>query len=576
MLSGFDAKILNLLREKFILSDEQYAEVESVFKESENGKTIDQVLIAEKQFIDEETYLSVLAEAAGMPPINLEKVKPDPELRDEIPEELVTYHNVFPVAKLGEILTVAVTNPFDIIRHDDFKVIVGYELKKCVTTVGSLETAVQRFYHAEDLKVKEFLESFSDGTVEDVDRRDEDDEEIDLEKVQTKEGEVVDIINKILINSVRTRCSDIHFEPMENHMRVRSRIDGVLRETAVIPKKFAKKLVTRIKVMTNEMDISETRLPQDGSFRLLIGGKKIDFRVSSLPTVRGEKIEIRIMDKTILNFTLEELGFSDQVLENVKWAIHQPYGMILCNGPTGCGKTTTLYTCLKEIQDVTENITTVEEPVEYEIFGINQVNVQPDQGRTFPAALRSILRQDPDTILIGEIRDAETIDIAIKAALTGHRVFSTLHTSDAASTIQRILGLGAEPFLIGSALLLILSQRLPRKLCEHCKEVMTRPTTESLIHFGFTEEQAEDTTYDLFKAVGCDRCDHTGYTGRFAICESLRVDEEISKMIIERRNTFEIQKRAVEKGMQTLRQAGVEAIIKGMTTFEEIKKVTGM
>ena len=528
-LSGFDLKILNLLKQKRLLSEDQFSEAQNIYEQSGNNKTIDEILI-ENNFLDEEMYMSIVADAASLPPINLDKVKPDPALRDEIPEDLVQYHKIFPFAKVGNTLSVAVTNPFDVISHDDFKVIVGHELKKTVSTVPGIQRAMHSFYHAEDIKVNEFLSGFEqeEDTVQLRERNDDD--EVDLENVETKEGEVVDVVNKILINSVRSRCSDIHFEPQEHNLRVRSRIDGVLSETAVIPKRLARRLVSRLKVMTTEMDISETRLPQDGSFRVLIGGKHIDFRISSLPTVRGEKIEVRIMDKSILNFTLEELGFNQQVLDNVRWAIHQPYGMILCNGPTGCGKTTTLYTCLQEIQDISENITTVEEPVEYEIYGINQVNVQPDKGRTFPAALRSILRQDPDTILIGEIRDTETIDIAVKAALTGHRVFSTLHTSDAASTIQRILGLGIEPFLVGSSLLLILSQRLPRKLCPHCKEVMARPDTESLLHFGFTREMAEDTTYDLFKAVGCEKC-KTGYTGRFAICESLRVDEEISKML---------------------------------------------
>jgi len=574
-LSGFDSKILNLLKEKHLLSNDQYGEIEELYNKSKNNKTIDEILI-ENDYLDEEMYISTIAEASSLAPINLDKVHPDLELKEEIPEDLVTYHNIFPIAKVGNTLSVAVTNPFDVISHDDFKVIVGYELKKTISTVSGIQRAVKKFYHAEDLKVNEFLSGFSDEDDDNVEVKEHmEDEEVDLENVEAKAGEVVDVVNKILINSVRTRCSDIHFEPQEKSLRVRSRIDGVLSETSIIPKRLARKLVSRLKVMTSEMDISESRLPQDGSFRLLIGGKHVDFRISSLPTVRGEKIEVRIMDKSILNFSLEELGFNQQVLDNVRWAINQPYGMILCNGPTGCGKTTTLYTCLQEIQDVTENITTVEEPVEYEIYGVNQVNVQPDQGRTFPSALRSILRQDPDTILIGEIRDSETIDIAVKAALTGHRVFSTLHTSDAASTIQRILGLGLEPFLVGSSLLLILSQRLPRKLCPHCKETMPRPTNESLIHFGFSEETAEDTTYDLFKAVGCSKC-KTGYTGRFAICESLRVDEEIAKMIIEKHNSYEIKNRAVEKGMKTLRESGIEAITKGMTTFEEVKKVTGL
>ncbi|MFC1582973.1 GspE/PulE family protein, partial [Planctomycetota bacterium] len=490
-LTGFNAKILRLLRDQQILDSEQYKQAVEMAEHATDGGQIDEILIA-NEMIDEEMYISAVGESSGLPPINLDKVHPEKDMREDVPEDLVEYHKIFPIARIGNVLTVAVTNPFDIINHDDFKVIVGYDLKKVISTGSAINRAIERLYHAEDKMVQEFLSEFSDDddNVELRERRADDEE--DLADAEGEAGDIVDIINKILISAVNARCTDIHFEPQEKQIRVRTRTDGILSEMAVIPKRFAKNMATRIKVMTTEMDIAERRMPQDGSFRVLISGRHIDFRVSSLPTVMGEKMVMRILDKGILNFGLEELGFDEQVLENVKWAIHQPYGMILCNGPTGCGKTTTLYTCIQDINDITENISTVEEPVEYEVYGINQVNVQPEQGRTFPAALRSLLRQDPDTILIGEIRDLETIDIAVKAALTGHRVFSTLHTSDAAGTITRILGLGVEPFLLGSSLLLILSQRLPRRLCDRCKEPLARPTVESLLHFGFTEEEAND------------------------------------------------------------------------------------
>jgi type IV pilus assembly protein PilB len=350
----------------------------------------------------------------------------------------------------------------------------------------------------------------------------------------------------------------------------------MLSEMTTLPKQYAKNLATRIKVMTSEMDISERRMPQDGGFRVIIDQRHIDFRVSSLPIVYGEKIVTRILDKAILNYSLADLGFEENVLKTLDWAIHQPYGMILCNGPTGCGKTTTLYTCIKDLNDISENLTTVEEPVEYEVYGINHVNVQVDQGRSFPAALRSILRQDPDTILIGEIRDAETIDIAVKAALTGHLVFSTLHTSDAASTITRILGLGVEPFLVGSSLLCIVSQRLARRLCVNCRRAMARPTPAALMHFGFEEAEAHDTSIEYFEAVGCPKCENTGYRGRFAVSECMRIDEDMAKLITASSPAYELAKAAVAKGMQPLRRAGISAIKRGITSFDEIKKTSGV
>ncbi|MFH1708314.1 MAG: ATPase, T2SS/T4P/T4SS family [Planctomycetota bacterium] len=575
-LTGFAVKVLTLLKERELIDQAAAAKVTELAEQAGDKKTIDEILI-ENGFIDEEMFIYTLSTTMRMPPINLDKVTSDPALKDDIPEDLVNFYHVFPLTRVGKVLTVAVANPADVISHDDFKVIVGLELHKTLSTVPAIKRAVQRLYHAEDKKVAEFLNEFKDESPDAVELRDRKAEETEEDLASRELGnDVTDVINKILLNAVRSKCTDIHFEPMEKHLRVRTRRDGVLSEMTTLPRQFSKNLATRIKVMTSQMDISERRMPQDGSFRVIIDQRHIDFRVSSLPIVYGEKIVTRILDKAILNYSLADLGFEENVLKTIDWAIHQPYGMILCNGPTGCGKTTTLYTCIKDLNNIAENLTTVEEPVEYEIYGINQVSVQVEQGRSFPAALRSILRQDPDTILIGEIRDPETIDIAVKAALTGHLVFSTLHTSDAASTITRILGLGVEPFLVGSSLLCIVSQRLARRLCIQCRQPMARPTPAALMHFGFEEAEAHDTSIEYFEAVGCAKCDNTGYRGRFAVSECLRVDEEMSKLITDSRPAYELSQAAIAKGMQPLRRSGINAIKHGISTFEEIKKVSGV
>lgn len=571
-VSPFDRKVLDILRTNQIIDEENSKEVISLL-EREDELTVDEALI-DNEYVDEETYIGLIANSVNMSPINLRKVKASPELKDEIPEDILNYHKLFPISRLGNILTVAVGNPFDIINHDDFKIVVGYELQKVISTVPAIKKAIYDTYHKEDIELQSFMEGVEDANIE-LKKKDNH-EVLDLAEMAEKSGEneVVDLVNKIILSAVRKGASDIHFEPFEKVVRVRIRIDGSLEETTTPPKRFERYIASRLKIMTDEMDISERRRPQDGRFQLKIDNRLVDFRVSALPTVHGEKLVLRILDRANLKTGLAELGFEKEIMDGVDWAIHQPHGMILVTGPTGSGKSTTLYSCIQEVMDVTENITTVEEPVEYELDGINQVDVKPKQGLTFSGALRSILRQDPDTILLGEIRDAETIEIAIKAALTGHRVFSTLHTNDAPSTITRIIDMGIEPFLVSSTVLCILAQRLGKRLCDACKEPVSKRDIKKMIKFGFTEEQANDKSYELFKSVGCDKCGGKGFKGRFALTELLKLDEEIREMIVKGDSTIAITKVAIEKDMLTLRKCGIRSIIKGLTSMEEVKKIT--
>ncbi len=570
-ISKFDQKILDILTQNEMLMDDYKGEI--IQKLETEDRSIDEVLI-EGEYIDEESYIGCMANASNLPPINLKKVTPDPELREEIPEDVVEYNNVFPVARIGNTLTVAVGNPFDIIKHDDFKIIVGYDLQKVVSSVKTIKEVAYAYYHQQEIELNNFMDGVEgDEGVEEVKK---DGENVDLADLTSGSGEneVVDLVNKIILDSVRRGASDIHFEPFEKYVRVRVRIDGDLEEVTRPPKRFERYIASRLKIMTDEMDIAERRIPQDGKFQLIIDRGRVDFRVSSLPTVHGEKVVLRILDKSNLSTGLDELNFEPEIREGIDWTIHQPNGMFLVTGPTGSGKSTTLYSCIQEVVDIRENISTVEEPVEYEVEGINQVNVRPKQGMSFPAALRSLLRQDPDTILVGEIRDLETITIAIQAALTGHRVFSTLHTNSAPETISRVLDMGVEPFLVSSAMLAVLAQKLGRRLCENCKQEDFEHTPEKLKAFGFSDAELNDTSYTIFRANGCDKCNGKGYKGRYALTEFLKIDDETKRMIVQGKSIDDIKGYALTQGMLTLRKCGIRAIMKGFGTLEDIKSCT--
>jgi type IV pilus assembly protein PilB len=462
------------------------------------------------------------------------------------------------------------SDPSNIYAMDDIKFLTGYNVEVVVAPESTINRAFERYY--EGLDYQNILAAFG-GEGEDVNVVDEE-ERVDMEELEasSKEAPVVRLVNLVLVDAVKRGASDIHVEPYEKDFRIRYRIDGVLYEVMRPPMKLKNAITSRIKIMS-DLDIAERRLPQDGRIKLVMGKEKeVDFRVSVLPTLHGEKVVMRILDKSALNLDLTKLGFNEEQLRAFREAIHQPWGMVLVTGPTGSGKSTTLYSALTELNQTTENISTAEDPVEINVPGINQVQMSDSIGLNFSAALRSFLRQDPDIIMVGEVRDFETAEIAIKAALTGHLVLSTLHTNDAPSTVNRLLNMGIEPFLVTSAVNLILAQRLVRRICKDCKTEFTDVNRQTLIDIGIPEEEAKTLT--VYKGAGCRTCGNTGYKGRVALYEIMPITDEIKEFILQGYSAIELKREAMKSGMQTLRQSGIEKIKDGMTTLEEVARVT--
>ncbi|HEC70156.1 MAG TPA: type II/IV secretion system protein, partial [Candidatus Omnitrophica bacterium] len=476
-------------------------------------------------------------------------------------------HKVIPVGKISNTLTVAMSDPLNIFALDDLKKLTGLEINPVLASSADIEAALESFYQeSAKEEIENILEKSSSSKLELVqeEKRPSEDETVVLKEV--KEGPVVKITNLILTKAVEEKASDVLIEPMEKSMRVRFRIDGVLCEREAPPLNMQPLITSRIKVMAN-LDIAEHRLPQDGRFRMRIGSKDVDFRVSIVPSVLGEKVALRILDKSQALLNLDALGFEEGVVEKIKQVSLRPHGMIISCGPTGCGKTTTLYSILKYIDSPEKNIITVEDPIEYELKGINQVQVRPEVGLTFASSLRSILRQDPDIIMVGEIRDFDTVDIAIKAALTGHLVLSTLHTTTACGSVTRLVNMGVEPFLVTSSLLGVLAQRLLRKLCLECREEGEVP--EYVRKVLNLEKEVK-----VYKPKGCKKCGNTGYRGRIGICEFLEITETIKELILKSSPEGNLKERARQEGMQTLREDAVLKLKKGLTSLEEVLRVT--
>jgi len=580
-VAGYNRKLTTLLRKHELVADDQLKLLgEKAGKESLMLAT----LVVHENLIDEITLLGLVAEDCGLPPLDLDKMKIDLDGMTELnkgepplTEEMAKFHCVVPLALVGSYLTLAVANPYDVVMLDDIKITVGRQILPVVSSERAINKAIELAYHAKEKEVAAFMENVGDESGEFVaaGKKEEDEKKDDLTTEDTgDESPAVKVVKTMILQAIQKGASDIHLEPFEKRLRVRYRIDGVLHEVFNPPKRLEKAMVSRIKIMTDTMNIAEHGKPQDGRFQVKVGGRTVDFRVNSLPTVHGEKVVMRILDKSNLASSLETLNFEPEVLAVIKSAIAAPYGMLLVTGPTGSGKSTTLYSCLKAVMSVEDNVTTVEEPVEYEIEGLNQVHVNVKRGLTFGAALRAILRQDPDTIMIGEIRDQETIEIAVKAALTGHLVLSTLHTNDAPSTISRVKDMGIEPFLIASTLLGVCAQRLGRRLCKSCKAPMTKeemPTRAQLLEIGYKPEELEGMS--LYKAVGCSLC-AAGYKGRFAMVEALGMTDALRRTIIGGGDSLEIRKTAVANGMMTLRRAGLMNAMRGVTTVEEVMRHT--
>lgn len=520
-------------------------------------------------YLTEDSLVTFLSKQYGVPSIDLSGESADPSIIKFVPYEVANKYQIFPISKSGASLKIAMTDPSNVFAIDDIKFMTGYDVEPVVASESAIKEAIAKYYKQSDLK-----DAISGIDLEDasLDLIQDTDDDLDMNELKTavEEAPVVKLVNLILSEAITRNASDIHLEPYEKTFRIRYRIDGMLYDIMQPPIRLKAALSSRLKIMA-ELDIAERRLPQDGRIKLKVKDKAVDLRVSTLPTLFGEKIVMRILDKSNLNLDLTKLGFEEKALKDFDKAIHSPFGMVLVTGPTGSGKTTTLYSALSTINKVDVNIMTAEDPVEYNLLGINQVHVREDIGLTFASALRSFLRQDPDIVMVGEIRDFETAEIAVKAALTGHLVLSTLHTNDAPSTISRLLNMGIEPFLVSASVVLILAQRLCRKVCEQCKEKEEMPE-EALISLGFSRE--EIGTFHCMKGKGCPACSNTGYKGRIALYEVMPMTDELKEMVIKGATASELKKTAIKAGMSSLRMSGLNKIREGVTSIEEILRVT--
>ncbi len=526
-------------------------------------------VLVKKGIATEHELLALIAKAANIPPIDLAKLAVNKEVLDSVPEAVAREYQIYPVDKIGSILTIAVANPFDVVKLDDIRIVTGCTLRLVVSTAEEIEKIRGKGYQKESESVDGILGSFDDADVE-LKEADLEEEGADLSAISDEDSPIVKLVNKMILDACNTGASDIHIEPFEKKVIVRYRKDGSMSEAMTLPKRMQNNITSRIKIMS-KLDIAERRKPQDGKFQMKIGNKAIDFRVSILPVVWGEKTVFRILDSSNLALDIKSLGFEAKCMEDYLWACAQPYGMILVTGPTGSGKSTTLYSAVKHIAAPDINLVTVEDPVEYQLEGINQVPVNVKAGLTFGAALRSILRQDPDVVLLGEIRDHETLEIAVKAALTGHQVLSTLHTNDAPSTITRMVDMGMDPFMVASSTLLIAAQRLGRKLCANCKRKVEL-SKDALLRLGYLESDLTQPM-DLYEPVGCPRC-NGGYKGRFALLETMRMTEPIKRMVVEKAHISDVKKQALSEGMLTLRRCGLMNAMRGKTSLQEIEATT--
>jgi type IV pilus assembly protein PilB len=552
-------KIATQLLEAKLIDEAGLARAKEIQKK--DGGSLGQALVRAGA-IDETAYVTFVGKHFNLPVIDLAKADIATECLDLIPADVASKFQVLPIARRGRVLTVAMANPSNIFAIDDIKFITGLDVQPAVAGEMAIKKAIDKYYATTDS-----LASIMEGIEDDIELV-EDTGDDDVGAQEGQNAPVVKLVNTLLAEAVKMGASDIHIEPYEKNLRVRYRVDGVLQEVMEPPVKLRNAIISRLKIMA-DLDIAERRIPQDGRIKLKVLTKKIDLRVSTLPCIFGEKVVMRILDKGNLNLDLADFGMERKAIDDIYKAISQPFGMVLVTGPTGSGKTTTLYSCLSKLNRPETNIMTAEDPVEYNIEGINQVQVRDEVGLTFAAALKAFLRQDPNIIMVGEIRDLETGGIATKAALTGHLVLSTLHTNDAPSTINRMIDMGIEPFLVASSTLLIAAQRLVRRICKNCKEEV-RLSPEALADVGLPPDTP------VFRGRGCDHCSGTGYAGRQGLYEIMPITPEIRELILDRGSTTELRRQAVAQGMLTLRADGLIKVRKGVTTIEEILRETAV
>ena len=561
------SRLGDILVKNNIITSEQLTAALQEQKMSGGQSKLGSILV-KQGLVKEPDLVAFLSRQYGVPTICLADYDIDPAVIKIIPPEVVQKYNLIPVNRAGSTLIVAVSDPSNLFAIEDIKFMTSYNVEMVVTGESDIKGAIDKYYD-QSASLADVMDNLDMEDLELVDTE----EEVDVSSLEraTEDAPVVKLVNLILMDAIKKKASDIHIEPYEKTFRVRYRIDGVLYEVMKPPMKLKNAITSRIKIMA-ELDIAERRLPQDGRIKIKLGGgRDMDYRVSCLPTLFGEKIVLRLLDKSNLQTDLTKLGYEPEALAHFKREIHKPFGMVLVTGPTGSGKTVSLYSALAELNKVTENISTAEDPVEFNFAGINQVQMHEDIGLNFAAALRSFLRQDPDIIMIGEIRDFETAEIAVKAALTGHLVLSTLHTNDAPATINRLLNMGIEPFLVASAVNLITAQRLARRVCGECKEKEEIPV-QALIDAGVPADEVSE--YICYRGKGCPNCNNTGYKGRVGFYQVMPMLEPIRELILNGANTAEIKRESMRLGIKTMRQSGLTKVKEGVTSLEEVLRVT--
>ena len=571
-IKSFAERIADALVEDGLLSPNQIEEL--LERQKKEGARLVKLLIdKDKQYVSPDDLAVSMGRVLNVSPINLSRINILPEVVDLVPREIAHNHKVVPVSRLDNRLFLAMADPLNVMALDDVKRITKLEIAPLIASEKAIADKLNAIDAAKTGSMEDIIQdaqkrSDAEGEADSIESIKESRDEVNLDQLaaSSEEAPVIKLANLIVLQAIKDRASDIHLEPFEKVMRLRYRIDGVLLDATPPPKQMQLALASRFKIMSN-LDIAERRLPQDGRMRVKVGGRDFDLRVSVLPTVHGEKIVLRVLDKSNLSASLDKLGLDEGTFKQFKQAIDAPHGLILVTGPTGSGKTTTLYSALNELNNPTWNIITVEDPVEFQIPGINQVPTKKDIGLSFANALRSILRQDPDIIMIGEIRDTETAEIAIEAALTGHQVLSTMHCNDAPGAIARLDDMGIAPFLISSSVILSCAQRLMRRICSHCKEPVTYPAKM------FEDLGLDPVVFEgvqLFRGRGCDRCKNSGYVGRMAIIEAMTITDQIRKLIISRASTREMAKLAVNQGMRTLRMVALDRARDGISTLEQV------
>ena len=572
-VKSFGERIADALVEDGLLTAKQ---VEELLEQQKREGTRFIKLVTEKSYVSEQDLTVSMGRVLNVPPINLARIAIAPEVADLLPKEVAQNHKIVPVSRLENKLFIAMSDPLNVLAVDDVKRITKLEVSTMIASEKAITDKLNSLNAAKGGSMEDIINDAQKKGVEDdntdIENVKEAIEEVSLDHLaaSSEEAPVIKLANIIVMQAIKDRASDVHIEPFERVLRLRYRVDGVLMDATPPPKQLQLALVSRFKIMSS-LDIAERRLPQDGRMRVRVGGKDYDLRVSIMPTVHGEKIVLRVLDKSNLSASLDKLGLDPDTFTQFKHAVDAPHGLILVTGPTGSGKTTTLYSALNELNNPIFNIVTVEDPVEFQLPGVNQVPVKKEIGLSFANALRSILRQDPDIIMIGEIRDQETAEIAIEAALTGHQVLSTMHCNDAAGAIARLDDMGIAPFLISSSVILSCAQRLMRRICSHCKEPVTYPAKM------YQDLLMDPTAFDgvtLFRGRGCERCKNSGYAGRLAIIEAMTATDEIRKLVISRASTRELSKVAIGQGMRTLRMVALDRARDGVSTLEQVLVMT--